>query len=118
MTQRLATRTTLSNGQSLHMRARRGMVVTAVSGAICIGGAPMWPAEQFMPSRIVLLEGEAHVMPHSGWICISALATAEIAFLHAMASESLLARWRTAIAECLRGIRSLRCASRRQSQME
>lgn len=118
MTQQLATRTALSSGQSLHMRAKRGMMVAAASGSICIGGAPMWLTEQLMPSRIVLLEGETYVMKHSGWICISALAAAEIIFLRNTAGESLRVRWHAAISEFVNRIRSLRHASHRQSQLE
>lgn len=71
-------RTQLGPGQSLHVRGERGMTILAASGKVCIGTAPTWLSDQFLAEKILLCEGEVHVLQNSGWIVISAQADAEV----------------------------------------
>lgn len=105
-------RTVLHRGQSLHLHARRGMTVVTVRGAAQIAGAPVCLAEQPVRETFFLHEGQAHVLPATGWIAIYAETDAEVACIAANSKiralldgmramlRSALHRWRLASGPC------------------
>lgn len=72
---------TLHSGQTLSLHLARGTMLAAIAGRIRIDGPPRWLAEQVIPEQTELGEGSSHVMPDTGWIMVTALSAAEVAWI-------------------------------------
>jgi len=67
-----------------------------VKGRVTVAEAPAWLTDQFLEQRMVMRDGEHHVVQLSGWIAMEAHETAEVACVDTCAgaeADSSYQRW-------------------------
>jgi hypothetical protein len=78
MKEQFPARTVLRASQALHLYASAGMAIVVAHGTARISGAATWLGEQLVQHHVILLEGEAHVVPSTGWVVVAASNDTEI----------------------------------------
>lgn len=80
---KLPTRSSLRQGQSLWIYAETGVTVLNARGTLQVVAAPQWLGDQIYQRDILLREGDTHRVERAGWIKISARDEAAVLILPA-----------------------------------
>jgi hypothetical protein len=62
----------LQAGETFFTCLTAGSRIQVASGKVFISGPPAWLGGQLLCSRLTLLPGQLHIVPHQGWIALAA----------------------------------------------
>ena len=90
----------LDPGESLFFHSQAGSALISSAGTLLVTGAPRWLGEQVVCSQAVLEPGQAHTLPQSGWITVTAQHGGAVCVVNPKRLQGRAALWAAWVSAC------------------